>query len=306
MDGTEIALRFIGAFYTLAGLVTARAALTSNLLDKAISAIAMKKPDRIDTHRTIWLVVLSILMFASGVALMLLLGPAAWLFAAGAIVQALYFVALGPYYFDVAEPPEPDARRRTINAFVIYCAATAFVIWAAYTGRLVPVTDAAGWLLGAGIAAIALHVGYIARHMLWAPKRQSAFGDFDGGDTSHDANDTDHTGAALADSRRIKVMADYSCYPLWAMDEGKIGPFAPNHLGVSLELENDLWSWASEFDMSIDLDDPAKSRWSDERHREHVAQGMVLARRLKAELPDRAVFVHNHFGELVEVDAAAS
>lgn len=307
MDGTEIALRFVGAFYAFAGLVTARAALTSNLIDKAISAIALKKPDRIDTHRTIWLLTLSVLMFTSGVVLMLLLEPAAWLFAAGALVQALYFVALGPYYFDAAAPPEPAARRRTINAFIIYCAATAFVVWAAYVGRLVPIGNASGILLGAGIAAIALHVGYIARHMLWAPKRSSSFGGFD------DATDFDDTPSANANvdtfdvsgtSKRIKLMADYGCYPLWGMDQGPLGGFAPEDLGVSEELRADLWTWANEFDISIDLDDPAKSRWTAERQREHVAQGIALARRIKREFPDREVFVHDESGTLVEVDGA--
>ena len=303
MDGTEIALRFIGAFYTFAGLITARAALTSSLIDKAISAIAMKKPDRIDTHRTIWLISLSVLMFTSGVALMLLLQPAAWLFAAGTLVQALYFVALGPYYFDAADPPEPAARRRTINAFVIYCAATAFVIWAAYTGRLLPVTDASGWLLGAGIAAIALHIGYIARHMLWSPKRPSAFGGFDDVEPDSAASDDVDYSDVPATSKRIKVMADYGTYMLWALDEGNVGSVAPQDLGVSDELSADLWTWANDFDMSIDLDDPAASRWTDERRRAHVEQGIALARRIKREYPDREVFVHDTSGDLVEVDA---
>ncbi len=304
MDGTEIALRVIGAFYTFAGLVTARAALTSNLVDKAISAIAMKKPDRIDTHRTIWLLSLSILMFASGVALMLLLQPAASLFAAGALVQVLYFVALGPYYFDAADPPEPAARRRTINAFVIYCAATAFVVWAGYTGRLLPIADASGWLLGAGLAAIVLHIGYIARHMLWTPKRPSPFGGFDDAtDFSDDpSGETDYIDVP-ATSKRIKVMADYGMYPLWAMDQGSLGNFAPQDLGVSDELSADLWTWANQFDMSLDPDDPATSRWSAERQREHVEQGVALARRIKREYPDRNVFVHDARGELVEIEA---
>ncbi len=303
MDGIEFALRVVGAFYTFAGLVAARAALTSNLLDRAISAISMKPPDRVDTHLTIWLVSQSVVILAGGISLMLLLAPAAWLFVAALIGQALYFSVLAPFYFDAVDPPDPVGRRRSINAFVIYCASTAFVVWAAYAGRLIPLANASGFLLGAGIAAIALHIGYIARHMLWAPKRQSAFGGFDGDD---ETDATDHTGTDVSDSRRFKIMADYGCYPLWAMDEGKIGNFAPNHLGVSLELENDLWAWASEFDMSLDADDPATSRWSEERRRAHVEQGMVLARRVKGELPDREVFVHDTNGDLVEVDVATS
>jgi hypothetical protein len=309
MDGTEIALRFVGAFYTFAGLVTARAALTSNLIDKAISAITLKKTDRIDTHRTIWLVSLSILIFAGGVALLLLLEPAAWLFGAAALVQAVYFAILGPFYFDIADPPDPLGRRRSINAFVIYCASTAYVVWAAYVGRLIPIASASGILLGAGIAAIALQIGYVARHMLWAPKRQSAFGGFDDDgaepDTEGDDAGRDVDGLA-ASSKRIKLMADYGIYPLWSMDDGLVGNIAPQDLGVSDELSADLLTWASEFDMSLDTDNPAVSRWTAERRREHAAQGIALARRIKREFPDREVFVHDESGELVEVDAPAT
>lgn len=312
MDGIDITLRIVGAFYTFAGLVAARAALTSNLIDQAISAISLSKPDPIDTHRTIWLVSLSILIFIGGILLMLLLEPAAWIFAAGTLVQALYFLVLGPLYFDVADPPDPAGRRRSINAFVIYCAATAFVVWAAYTGRLIPLANASGIILGVAAAAIVLHIGYILRHMLWAPKRQPSFSGF-GDDMEPDTATYDDTGPDFAglpaSSRRFKLMADYGTLPLWAMDEGLIGDFAPQDLGVSEKLTADLWTWANELEASLNPDDPANSRWSADRHRQHVEEGIALARRIKRELPDREVFVHDASGALVEVtseDAAKS
>ena len=302
MDGTDIALRVIGAFYAFAGLVTARMGLTSNLVDHAIAAIAMQKPDRIETHRTIWLLGLSTLTFSSGVCLMLMLEPAVWIFAICLLVQALYFVALGPYYFDAAEPPDPLGRRRSINAFVLYCAATAFVVWAAYAGRLVAIADASRWLLGGAVAAIALHVGYIIRHMMFPPKRTSDFGSFDDGDASDFVNDAplDQTGLP-ASSKSFKLMADYGTFPLWAMDDGLIGDFSPQDLGVSEALTADLWAWANAFDLSLNPDDPANSRWSAERYTQHVTDGIALARRIKRELPDREVFVHDASGTLVEV-----
>jgi hypothetical protein len=304
MDGTDIALRVIGAFYIFAGLVTARAGLTSNLIDQAIAAIAMQKPDRIEIHRTIWLLSLSVLMFAGGVCLLLLLEPAAWIFALSAGVQALYFTVLGPLYFDAAEPPDPQGRRRSINAFVIYCAATLFVGWAAYTGRLIPIGDASDLLLGSAAAAIALHVGYIVRHMLFPAKRKSDFGGFDDGDTADSFDDSglDHTGLP-ASSKRFKLMADYGTFPLWAMDDGLLGDFSPQDLGVSEELTADLWAWANAFDASLNKDDPANSHWPAERYNQHVVDGLALARRIKHELPDREVFVHDANGDLVEVTA---
>ena len=306
MDGFGIALRTIGAFYVLAGLFAARAALTSNLIDQAIAAIAMKKTGRIETHRTIWLLSLAILFFAGGAFLLLLLEPAAWLFAITTLVQLAFYLFLGPYYFDVAEPPPAAERQRSINASVVYGACTLFILWAAYTGRLTKLSDAPPLLWGSALAAIALHIGYILRHTLFPVKRKSGFAAFDSGDDdSSPSDETDHTGADISDSRRIKVMADYQCYPLWAMDEGKIGCFAPNHLGVSWELENALWNWASDFDMSLNDEDPAQSLWSDERHRQHIEEGLAIARRIKGELPERKVFAVNHEGTLIEIEGTS-
>ncbi|WP_072393105.1 hypothetical protein [Hyphomicrobium sp. CS1BSMeth3] len=307
MDGIDIVLRVIGAFYALAGFFAARAALTSNLIDQAIAAISMKKTERIETHRTIWLLSLSVLFFAGGACLILLLEPAAWLFGIATLVQILFFLVLGPYYFDVADPPPPEARQRSINAFVVFGACTLLILWAAYMGRLTKLTDAPLLLWGPVAAAIALHIGYILRHTLAPPKRKPGFAAFDSGDDESDIPvDSKLSGADIAGSRRIKVMADYGCYPLWAMDEGAIGPFSPQHLGVSMELENDLWSWAAEFDMSFNMDDPAKSSWSDERYRQHVEEGLALARRIKSELPDREVFALDTEGKLIEIDTGSA
>jgi hypothetical protein len=309
MDGFGIALRVIGAFYVIAGYFTARAALTSNLLDQAIAAISMKKTERVETHRTIWLLSLSVLFFGGGVCLMLLLEPAAWIFGLNALVQLLYFLFLGPYYFDAAEPPPAEARQRTINAFVVFAAATLFIIWAAYTGRLTKLEDATPLLWGSALAAVVIHLGYILRHTLMPPKRKSAFSGLGGGDHDDAAPLEEVPAPPSANSKRIKLMADYGCDPLWAMDEELIGPFSPQHLGVSMELENDLWAWAGAFDLSFDIDDPAKSRWPDERYKQHLEEGLALARRIKSELPEREVFALNAEGALVEIagsDAAGA
>jgi len=282
MDFVDIVLRAIGAFYVLAGFVAARAALTSNLVDQAIAALTLEKTGRVETHRTIWLLGLSVLFFAGGVFLILLLEPAAWLFAIAAFVQALFFLVLGPRYFDVADPPPPAARQRSINAFVVFAACTLLILWADFVGRLTRITDAPPLLWGSAAAAIALHVGYILRHALLPAKRSPAFAGFDAADSHDDLAEPDHHQSALANSRRIKVMTDYDTYPLWALDEGLVGDFAPHQLGVSLELENDLWSWAGEFDASLDRDDPANSHWSEARHGQHIEEGLTLARRIKS------------------------
>jgi hypothetical protein len=175
MDGIDIALRTIGAFYVLVGCLAARAALISNLVDQAIAALTLEKTDRIETHRTIWLLSLSILFFAGGAYLILLLETAAWLFGIATLVQALFFLVLGPHYFDVADPPEPAARQRSINAFVVFAACTLFILWATYMGRLTKLADALPLLWGSAAAAITLHTGYILRHTLFAQKPAPSF-----------------------------------------------------------------------------------------------------------------------------------
>jgi uncharacterized MAPEG superfamily protein len=95
--------------------------------------------------------------------LMLLVDLAAWVFAASALAQAAYLFVLAPRYFDVADPPDAGGRRQSTNAFVVYCAATALVLWALFTGRLAAWQDTPAALLGVAGAAFAAHVGY----MVW-------------------------------------------------------------------------------------------------------------------------------------------
>ena len=84
-------------------------------------------------------------------------------------------------------------------------------------------------------------------------------------------------------------MADYGTFPLWAMDEGLVGEISPQDLGVSGDLSADLWAWANDFELSLNPDD--------------LAEGLALARRIKRELPDREVIVHDANGDLVEITA---
>ena len=99
MDFTEISLRVIGAFYAFAGYVATRAGLTSHCIDRAIAAIAMKKPPRLETAQTVWLLCAAMIVLAGGVALLLLLDFAPWLFLASALGQAAYIYYVAPRYF---------------------------------------------------------------------------------------------------------------------------------------------------------------------------------------------------------------
>ena len=160
MDPVAVILIAIGAFYVFAGIVATRAALVSLFLDRALTAISGKKPSTRETALSVWLLGSANLVLAGGAALMLRLDFALWLFAAALATQVAYLLVLAPYYFDVEDPPDPQGRRRTINAAVIYAAATAWVAWAAYADNLLNWRDVPWTLIAAAVTADAAHLGY--------------------------------------------------------------------------------------------------------------------------------------------------
>jgi hypothetical protein len=291
----DIALRVVGAFYAFAGYVATRAGLTSYFIDRAIAAIALKKPAVAETAQTAWLLGAAMLVLIGGVLLMLRLDWAAWAFAASSLAQVAYLFFIAPRYFDKTDQPDAGARRQSTNAFVLYSAATAFVLWAAFTGRLVSWQDVPWPLLVLAGAGVAAFVGQTAWLLAKSPSsgRASLFGA---------ANDD----AAPRDPslcKRIKVMADYDCHPLWALDEDQYGDFPPSALDLSPELTRDLDAWADAYTASLNREDPARSLWSDEQHRVHALQARPLARRLARERPDLTVYVLDGATGVVEVHA---
>ena len=293
---TDIVLRVIGAFYAFGGFVATRAGLMSRFLDQAIAAIAVQKPPAAERAQNAWLLTTSALVLAGGVLLLAGLQLAAWVFAFSTLGQIAYIYYLAPRFFDKDEAPDAAGRRSTTNALVIYAAATAFILWAAYRGRLIGVDEASTPALIAVGGALLLYAGYVARALWWTP-RQSA-----GGSGLLGAAD-DAPSRPLHESKRIKVMADYYCDPLWALDEDLYGCFPPEDLGLSDDLTGALNAWALSYDGSLSADDPATSLWSEAEHAAHAAEGRRLAVRLKRERPDLMVYVVEADTGVVEVYA---
>jgi hypothetical protein len=87
--------------------------------------------------------------------------------------------------------------------------------------------------------------------------------------------------------RKIKVMADYQCFPLWEASAGVAGNIDPDSLPISDLLKHDLLEWADRFDATLDLDDPVNSRFKNEaEERDFRDEGEHLAKRLQDELGD--------------------
>lgn len=291
VDGIQLALSALGAFYAFAGHVATRAALTSHFVDRAIAAIEVKTVSRTETAQSYWLLSAAALVLAGGVALLFLVDVASYLFLASAAGQALYLYFLAPRYFDAADPPDAAGRGRSINAFAIYLAATALVIWGEAAGKLRSWQDV-DWPLAALPAAVVLaHIGYVIWTIASSPANasSSALGfareaDWDGGESEGTYRDP-------SQSTRIKVMADYYTHPLWALDDDTYGDFSPEQLGLSPALSKDLEDWAEAFTSSLDPDNPGESRWSEADRGAHDAMARPLAVRVAREKPDRRVYV---------------
>lgn len=301
IDGTQLALCALGAFYAFAGHVATRAALTSHFVDRAIAAIEGKAVSRTESAQNYWLLSAAALVLASGVALLFLLDIAAWLFLASAIGQALYLFWLAPRYFDAADPPDASGRRRSINAFGIYLVATALVMWALAEDKLRSWQEVGVPLVALSAAVVLAHIGYV----IWSIARAPAcaplgFASFAGADQE----DSEVAHRDPSQSTRIKVMADYHAYALWALDDDTYGDFPPEQLGLSTDLVKDLKDWAEAFTESYDLDDPCVSRWSAAEQAAHEATGRALAIRLAREKPDRRIYIlDSDGGGVVEVMA---
>lgn len=288
VDGIQLALCALGAFYAFAGHVATRAALTFHFVDRAIAAIEGEAVSRAETAQSYWLLSAAALVLASGVALLFLIDIAAWLFLASAIGQALYLFWLAPRYFDAADPPDAAGRRRSINAFVIYVVATALVMWALAEGELRSWQEVGLPVAALPAAVVLAHVGYVILTIAGSPAcTPMGFASLAGADL--DESEDPHRDPSQ--STRIKVMADYHAYTLWALDDDTYGDFPPEQIGLSPDLVKELKTWAEAFTDSYNPADPCVSRWSTAEQRAHEDMGRVLAIRVAREKPDRRIYI---------------
>ena len=100
--------------------------------------------------------------------------------------------------------------------------------------------------------------------------------------------------------KTIKLMADYGCYPLWWVEEEKVGAFAqralgaiaPSELPLSQETIKQLEAWANAYDATLNEDYPPDSGLASEQEAEDFERkGVSLWQQLCQELaPDYEVF----------------
>lgn len=87
--------------------------------------------------------------------------------------------------------------------------------------------------------------------------------------------------------KKIKLMADYQCHPLWDVSPEGYGDISPEEFPISSELKDMLRQWAERYDAILNIDDPASSAFkSKEEEKQFISDGYKLARYLQEELGD--------------------
>jgi hypothetical protein len=85
--------------------------------------------------------------------------------------------------------------------------------------------------------------------------------------------------------RTIKLMPDYRCFPLWNVSPGDYVNISPESLPISNRLQDDLTGWANEYDLTLDLSNPADAGFDTQESADNFVQiGHNLVERLRAEL----------------------
>lgn len=156
----EFALRSLGLFYVLSGVLVVRSLALSVMADATYAAIMGGAPHPAERAREIWLAAGSVLIGAGGLALALLLDVAAVLFVLGALQQMVYLVIVAPRYLDPHDEPDAAGRAQTWRAAIAYVVVTAVVVAAAKAGVLHPWRESPGWLLALAGAAVIVGAGW--------------------------------------------------------------------------------------------------------------------------------------------------
>jgi hypothetical protein len=97
--------------------------------------------------------------------------------------------------------------------------------------------------------------------------------------------------------RTIKLIAEYSCFPLWEIfDDAAKENLDPRELPISEELKFALFDWADKFDSTLDQNYPPDSCFASKAEEEAFEEeGEMLFQQLQRELgEDFEVLKYQH------------
>ena len=86
-------------------------------------------------------------------------------------------------------------------------------------------------------------------------------------------------------AEKIKLMADYGCYPLWWASSGKAGDIDPETMPLSEKTVSRLEKWADIYDAKLNWEDPNSSDFPIlEAKAAFEQEGISLWKQLQKEL----------------------
>lgn len=265
----------IGVFYVFAGFVVMRAMAMEGLMDTVLAALTNEN-DVNEERRTRFLRVGAFLTLTSGAALALLSPLAPWLFMANTLVQGGYL-----YWAErVLAPEDADeqkGRPRTKNAFVVYLAATAFVVWLQAQGALRPWTaPIETHALDAGIIALSLLAAWAWIHL--PRKSSSSENPLEGFAGAADLSSQRR--APFPMPKRLRLAPEWNRSPLRDADSGE--PVSVFQLGLPEDLMYRIDQWDDLWQATYNHDGPASGGFqSDKARTAYIAEGREIVALLK-------------------------
>ena len=276
----------VGVFYASAGVVVLRRMAMDRLLDLALQAITLEDTAAKERIRSRVLTFGGCLTLAGGLALATLSPWATVLFAANSVLQGGYLL----WAWKTLPPESEDeqkGRQQTINAFVIYLAAFAFVVHAHSQGVLShwPVDVGGLSRLIEPLVIGAITAGVWASWFLQMPRsgKSSAWNlaDGSGADSWNELPKP-----TLPD--RLRLAPEYGCWPTWDDETGY--NIDPADLGLSEGLLARLQQWDDAWQATFKPDDPHTSWFADDAAAQHWREeGRVIAAELEREWPGPVV-----------------
>lgn len=274
MDFLEIAARLAGAFYALGGLVAIRSLAVSEMLDRAIAMIKLRREEPKVLVRRLLLGVGGALTGASGFAAALLSWWAVPLFLANVAAQAGWLV-----WARSAFPPEDEddrkGRRSTTNAALGYAAVAVAVLYLWRDGRLAPFDHP--WTAVPVAAAALGYFAYLVRSLYWAPKGGGIFGGGDGDDWE-EQRESDR----VRHPARISFIVHPWRYPIVDADDDRL----LNHFELlpDIEVAEEIEAWHDRYvGWFVEaVDDAATAFPTPEHEAAHRAEGERFVEYLRA------------------------
>lgn len=97
--------------------------------------------------------------------------------------------------------------------------------------------------------------------------------------------------------RKLKIMADYQCFPLWGSFDDNDGNIDPATLPITDKLQFLLSKWQAAYDGILNIDDPMQSGFKT--HQDEIAfeeQGLLIWQLLAVQMGE--LYTVSYFSEL--------